>query len=83
MRHLGWLAVAAMFVVTGCDSFKSKSDEPPARAPLTRQLNLIGKDGNHYGTLELDPVSGGRVYDADGRLIGTVVTPAPGTGGIQ
>jgi hypothetical protein len=73
------LIAGTAVALSACDSFKSKDDAPPPRGNLTRNLTLIGADGKNYGTVELDPVNGGRLYDVDGRLIGTVITPAPGT----
>lgn len=42
---------------------------------LTHVLDMVDRDGRTYGKVELDPVGGGRVYDADGRIIGQIVTP--------
>jgi hypothetical protein len=36
---------------------------------------MVDGEGRRYGTVEMDPVSGGRVLDAEGRVIGTIVTP--------
>lgn len=73
---------AALLATTACSS--SDSDEKKAQAKpvasgnLTRNLELIdSRDGLRYGNVELTPVGGGRVFDADGRLIGHIVPPAP------
>ena len=40
---------------------------------------MIGAEGKQYGVVELDPVTGGTVYDAQGRVIGHIMqtTAAP------
>lgn len=77
------IALLAMLLATAACS-SSNNDEKKAEAKttavgsLSRNLDMIdAKDGVHYGTVELNPVGGGRVFDADGRLIGHIVPPAP------
>jgi hypothetical protein len=33
----------------------------------------MGQDGKRYGTVDLDPIGGGKVYDTTGSLVGVVV----------
>lgn len=65
---LGLLATTA-FGLTACE----KKPEAPKTGSLTHHLKLVGADGRHYGHVELDPVGGGRLYDAQGRTVGIVV----------
>ena len=46
---------------------------------LTQRFQMIGAEGKQYGVVELDPVTGGTVYDAQGRVIGHIMqtTAAP------
>jgi hypothetical protein len=76
------LAVVALVALTGCDVFKPKKEasQEPQQAQnlgsLTRNFQLIDvNDGRVYGTVEMDPVTGGRVLDSSGRLIGNIVSP--------
>ena len=75
------LAAAALLATAGCSSSDSKKEDSK-KAPsgsLTRNFELIdSKDGMRYGNVEMDPVGGGKVFDADGRLIGHIVPPPPG-----
>jgi len=72
------IALLGLIVLTaGCTREKVKVVEVPAAraevATLTRNLDMVDQDGRHYGTVELDPVNGGKVLDASGRLIGRIV----------
>ena len=60
---------------SGCSAFKSR-DEAPKTGSLTQQFSIMDRDGRNYGVLELDPISGGKVTDVQGRLIGYVVPPS-------
>lgn len=64
----------AVLALTACDSLNRKKE--PKFGSLTRQLQLVDQEGVVYGTAEMDPVSGGKLYDTQGRVIGTIVTPA-------
>ena len=68
------LGVGMLMSVAACDMNQGK--EPPKFGSLTRQLLVVDSEGRRYGTLEMDPVNGGRMFDAEGRLVGTLVTPA-------
>jgi hypothetical protein len=69
------LLTASLFGIAGCDL--PRTNQPPKTGSLTQHLTMTADDGRVYGTVELDPINGGRIFDADGRLIGRVVTPAP------
>ncbi len=68
------ILASSLLALAACDTFKSKPDEPE-KGSLVRRLVMIGEDGKRYGTVELDPVNGGQMYDANGNLIGFVVKP--------
>ena len=63
-----------MLALSACDNLTPKKEHK--LGSLTRQLQLVDQEGTIYGTAELDPVSGGKLYDTQGRVIGTIVTPA-------
>lgn len=69
------LACAAL-ALTACDGFMRKEKEAPKFGSLKHQLLLVDEAGTRYGSVEMDPVTGGRLFDAEGKLIGTIVTPA-------
>ena len=73
-------ALAALVATSACSSEPKKEDTKKAPAgSLTRNFELIdSKDGMRYGNVEMDPIGGGKVFDADGRLIGNIVPPPPG-----
>jgi hypothetical protein len=50
---------------------------PPAITTLSRTFGLVDPVGNRAGTVVLEPVGNGVIYDNGGRVIGTVVPPAP------
>ena len=56
---------------TACDQLR----EPPKQGSLTQRLMMMDAEGRNYGTVELDPIKGGKVYNAQGVLIGRVVAP--------
>lgn len=64
----------AVLALSACENLTQKKE--PKLGSLTRQLQLVDSDGTIYGSAELDPVSGGKLYDTQGRVIGTIVTPA-------
>lgn len=78
MTRLTALALAALaLTAAACDNYKEK--EPPKYGSLTRTLTMVDAEGRNYGTVELDPINGGRVMDAQNRLIGRIVSPVPDT----
>lgn len=64
-----------VLALTACDSLTRKQDTPKFGS-LKHNLLLVDQAGTRYGSVEMDPVSGGRIMDAEGRVIGTIVTPA-------
>lgn len=75
MKTLPMMAtLAALFALTACDTFREEKVERQT-GELTRTLEMQDKSGAYYGTVELDPVGGGKVFDANGRLIGRIVSP--------
>ncbi len=67
------LAALALTSVAACDMHKDKETK---FGSLTRTLLVVDGEGRRFGTIEMDPVAGGRMFDAEGRLVGTLVTPA-------
>lgn len=66
------LGCAAM-ALTACENITHKEAK---YGSLSRQLLLVDQEGTRYGTVEMDPVTGGKLLDTEGRVIGTIVTPA-------
>lgn len=64
----------AVLALSACENLTQKKE--PKLGSLTHHLQLVDREGTVYGTAELDPVSGGKLYDTQGRVIGTIVTPA-------
>lgn len=74
------IAVALGLVVGACASAPPPPPTPPPAVPsLTRTFGLVDPGGNRAGTLVLEPVGNGVIYDNGGRVIGTVVPPVPGS----
>ncbi len=46
---------------------------------LVQQFSMVDTEGTRYGVVELDPINGGKVYDAYGRLLGVVAPVEPTT----
>ena len=69
--------IAGALLLTGACSSHHEEEEHHARltGDLSRTLEMVDKDGRHYGTVEMDPLGGGRVLDASGRVIGTITPP--------
>ena len=68
--------VVTSLLATGCvphDDYNK--DKAAQNGNLTRVFDMVDKDGRHYGTVEMDPVSGGKVFDNNGRLIGYIEKP--------
>lgn len=62
---------AALLALAACE--KPKQDVK--YGTLTRSLILVDHEGKRYGTVEMDPVAGGRMYDVEGRQVGTIMSP--------
>ena len=74
LMSLGLVGFALL--ASACTTTKpEEKDAKPANASLSRTLDMVDKDGRHYGTVELDPLGGGKVIDSDGRVVGTIVPP--------
>jgi len=58
-------------------SLTACADKPqqPQHGTLNRTVNMIGADGKLYGRVEFDPISGGTIYDTEGRIIGHIERP--------
>jgi len=71
--------VVVLLATAACSSHSDdKKEIKTTVGSLTRNLEMIdSKDGTRYGTVELNPVGGGRVFDVDGRMIGQIVPPSP------
>ncbi len=72
------LLIAALGALSACSSEKTKETvvvAQPAQqtGSLTRTLNMVDQDNRVYGKVELNPVSGGTVYDSQGQVIGKVI----------
>lgn len=74
-RLISVLLLTTALGLSACDSDRNQ----PRIGSLTQHLTMVDSSGKIYGTVELDPINGGKVYDAEGRLIGRVVTPATPT----
>ncbi len=73
--------LAPLLLVSACDYLpQPHHDEKPAVGSLTQNLTMIDSTGKIYGSVQLDPINGGKVFDAEGRLIGKVVTPPAPSG---
>ncbi len=75
LKTAAMLACAALSL-TACDGLMRTQKEAPKFGSLKRNLLLVDESGTRYGSVEMDPVTGGRLLDAEGRVIGTIVTPA-------
>ena len=67
------IAVIALGTLSACEHMKK--EEPVKFGSLSHTLLMVDAEGRRYGTVEMDPVTGGRVMDVEGRVIGTIVTP--------
>ena len=80
-RLLKAVAVTSLFLVAACDmaafNQQSQQNAAPKVGSLTQNLNMVDGTGRVYGTVQLDPINGGKIFDAEGRLIGRVVNPVP------
>lgn len=78
MNHRNTLVALACAALTlsACDGMMRTEKETPKFGSLKHNLLLVDESGTRYGSVEMDPVGGGRVFDAEGRVIGTIVTPA-------
>ncbi len=49
------------------------TQEAPKAGTLKQKLRMVSDDNRYYGTVEFDPIQGGKIYDAQGQLIGDIV----------
>lgn len=61
-------AITALMFTAACDN-----REAPKAGTLNQKLRMVGDDNRYYGTVEFDPIRGGKVFDAQGTLIGDIV----------
>lgn len=71
--RLSLICMTAALLLTACASNKPKE---PQFESLTRELMLIDAEGKRYGTVQLDPVGGGKMYDVQGRVVGVIAPPS-------
>jgi hypothetical protein len=75
-RQAGGIAVCAIMSMVSACAY-SPPPPPPAVSSLTQNFSLVDPLGNRAGTLILEPVGNGVIYDGSGQVIGTVVPPVP------
>ena len=75
-RLIHVIALSSLVLVSACDQF-TKKDDTVRTGSLTQNLTMVDSTGRVYGSVQLDPINGGKIFDADGRLIGRVVNPTP------
>lgn len=63
--------ILPLLLLAACSS-KAREVEIIHKASLDRTLIMTDNSGVRYGTVQLDAMGGGRLYDIDGRLIGTI-----------
>ncbi len=63
------LAMAAIMALPAC----AQQSPAPQMGRLTRSFMMVDQEGRPYGHIMLDPLGGGKVVDAEGRIIGYVV----------
>lgn len=68
-----WMMLGLLAALTACSN--DAAEEKTAYGTLSRTLQMVDENGKHYGTVELNPVGGGKVVDNDGRLIGRITPP--------
>lgn len=68
MKLAAAFALTALMFTAACSN-----SEPPKAGTLNQKLRMISDDNRYYGTVEFDPIHGGKVYDAQGKLIGDIV----------
>ena len=61
-------AFTALMFTAACGT-----NEAPKAGTLNQKLRMVSDDNRYYGTVEFDPIHGGKVFDAQGKLIGDIV----------
>lgn len=67
------LATAFAFTALMFTAACGNGTQAPKAGTLNQKLRMVSDDGRYYGTVEFDPIRGGRIYDAQGQLIGDIV----------
>jgi len=75
-RHRMAVVAAIALLLSAC-AYSPPPPPPPAVSSLTRTFSLVDPVGNRAGTIVLEPVGNGVIYDGGGKIIGTVVPPMP------
>jgi hypothetical protein len=77
MRHSFLVTVALLsvcaFALSGCGKAEQKMGS------LTQRFTMMDAEGRNFGLVEMDPVGGGRIYDATGRVVGQIMPPVAAT----
>ncbi len=68
MKLAAAFALTALMFTTAC-----AVQEAPKAGTLNQKLRMVSDDNRYYGVVEFDPIHGGKVYDAQGKLIGDIV----------
>lgn len=72
MKLAAAFALTALMLTTACTT----QVEAPKSGQLGQKVRMVGEDGRYYGTVDFHPIQGGKIYDAQGQLIGTIVPAA-------
>ena len=76
IRLTTFLPLAALaLLASACQPVR----EAPKPGDLNHRLMMIDTEGRNYGTVEFDPINGGKIYNATGVLIGRIVAPGETT----
>lgn len=72
MKAMILSSCALLLALSAC----AEKPKQPRFESLTRELMLIDAEGKRYGTVQLDPLGGGKMYDVEGRMVGVITAPA-------
>jgi hypothetical protein len=70
--RLSLIMAMAALALSAC----AQKPREPQFESLTRELMLIDAEGKRYGTVQLDPIGGGKMLDVEGRVVGVITAPA-------
>ncbi len=65
--------ISASLLLAACGKPEVKTGQ------LTQRFTMVDADNVHFGVVELNPISGGAIYDVQGRVVGRIVAPEPTT----
>lgn len=68
-------ALSALLAATACQPLPKDRPGEPKYGSLNRHLTLIDSEGRTYGTIDLEPLGNGRLYDTQGKLVGMIIPP--------